>query len=188
MQSELQDILPEVEKAKKLVQKIDRSKLDEMRGYRVPKPEVYHVLSATLQMLGYSDLVWETMKNYLKSDTINAILSFDTERLTNENRNRIKKIIHDNPEAFNKTNIYKINSAAGQISEFVIETEALKLELEKTEELLSKATSLLTKLSDEKNRWQNQIIELKSQNTKLPYNTLSSSAFISFLGYYNEAV
>ena len=247
VQSELQDILPEVEKAKKLVQKIDRSKLDEMRGYRVPKPEVYHVLSATLQILGYSDLVWETMKNYLKSDTINAILSFDTERLTNENRNRIKKIIHDNPEAFNKTNIYKINSAAGQISEFVIatvnfaearekikpleielsnaekklqqsqhliekfkveisktdeqiqnfqnkfskktaETEALKLELEKTEELLSKATSLLTKLSDEKNRWQNQIIELKSQNTKLPYNTLSSSAFISFLGYYNEAV
>ena len=79
VQSELQDILPEVEKAKKLVQKIDRSKLDEMRGYRVPKPEVYHVLSATLQMLGYSDLVWETMKNYLKSDTINAILSLDTE-------------------------------------------------------------------------------------------------------------
>ena len=70
VQSELQDILPQVEKVEKLVQKIDYSKLDEITGYYVAKPEDYHFLSVTLQMLGYSDPVLETVKNYLKSDTL----------------------------------------------------------------------------------------------------------------------
>ena len=68
------------------------------------------------------------------------------------------------------------------------EAELLKIELNKTEDLLTKAKSLLGKLTGEKNRWAQQISELKILNEMIPYNTLLSSAFVTFLGYYNESV
>ena len=68
------------------------------------------------------------------------------------------------------------------------EAELLKIELSKTEDLLTKAKSLLGKLTGEKNRWAQQISELKIINEMIPYNALLSSAFVTFLGYYNESV
>ena len=68
------------------------------------------------------------------------------------------------------------------------EAELLKIELNKTEELLTKARSLLGKLTGEKNRWEQQIKELQISNEMIPYNTLLASAFITFMGYYNESI
>jgi DNA repair exonuclease SbcCD ATPase subunit len=68
------------------------------------------------------------------------------------------------------------------------EAEILKRELKSTEDLLNKAESLFSKLKGEKQRWNQQIQELIINNTMLPFNSLLSSAFITFLGYYNESV
>lgn len=50
------------------------------------------------------------------------------------------------------------------------------------------AVNLLSKLTGEKNRWVTQINELKINNERIPFNTILASAFITFLGYYNESV
>ena len=68
------------------------------------------------------------------------------------------------------------------------EAEMLKRELKTTEDLLVKAESLFSKLKGEKDRWKTQIQVLDISNEMIPYNTLLSSAFMTFLGYYNESV
>jgi uncharacterized membrane-anchored protein YhcB (DUF1043 family) len=68
------------------------------------------------------------------------------------------------------------------------EAEILKRDLKSTEELLTKAESLFGKLKGEKGRWKQQIQDLVINNEMIPYNTLLSSAFMTFLGYYNESI
>ena len=66
--------------------------------------------------------------------------------------------------------------------------EELKYKQKQTLDKIEKASSLLNKLSVEKNRWKEQIEDINSSNILLPYNCLISSAFITFLGLYNESI
>jgi len=93
------------------------------------------------------------------------------------------------------TNMRDVNKIDKQVEDykhdFEIKTqkaEELKYELNLTLDKLSKANSLLGKLSVEKKRWKEQIEEISHANDLLPYNCVLSSAFIVFLGYFNESV
>lgn len=250
VECELKDVLPEVEKARQLVKKLDSSKLTELRAYfRQPilKPEVYLVLKAMLQLIGYSDLTSEGVKSTFGAETISTLANFEIRKLTKENFRKVLMIINDNPSYFDRNNVQRINFALAQIAEYVNavvkffrakenirpleqaledaeaklavsqkklemnskdlakmdhqikefqenfakktgETEVLKIEYQKTEELITKAKNLLMKLSNEKFRWQNQQNELVIQNQMLPYNSCLAASFVTFMGYYNEAV
>jgi dynein heavy chain 2 len=249
VEKELADVLPQVEKARNLVKSLDSSKLAELRVYfkNQLKSEVYYVLKAVLQLIGYNDLTSEEVKSTFGTTTISSLASFDVKKLTKDNYNKVLKIVNDNQSCFDKGSISRINFALAQLAEYVTallkfyrakqdikpledaldeaeaklnatkerqnmnlkdlaimeqqkvdceqvfstkkgEAEVLKLEFKKTEELLNKAKSLLLKLTGEKIRWQAQIDELKLQNDNIPYNSLLSAAFITFMPYYNEAV
>lgn len=250
VQEELKDVLPEVEKAKNLVKSLDSAALAEIRAYfkqPVLKAEVYNVLKAMLQLIGYSDLTSEGVKSTFNMESISALKSFDVKKLTLENCKKIVAIQTSNPNCFEKSYISRVNYSLAQIAEYINaivrfyyakenikplemaledaeskltkskkiqeqnandlakidkqiqeykdnfakkmgEAELLKIEFTKTEDLLNKARSLLSKLTGEKIRWQNQINELKIQNEMIPYNCVYASAFVTYLGFYNESI
>ena len=250
VEEQLKDVMPEVEKAQNLVKKIDSGALTEITVYfRKPilPQEVYYILKAMLQLIGYNDLSEYQIKQTFNMKSILALQSFNIKNLSIENADKVKKYVTQNPNCFNKSNVERVNQNLAKISEFVKavlkfyevklkikpledelnsaeaqlrksqkavdkntkeinqieekvkeykekfekltgETQLLKIELKKTEDLLLKAKTLLSKLTDEKNRWAQQIKQLSISNEMIPFNTLLSAAFISFLGYYNESV
>ena len=233
--------MPEVEKAQNLVKKIDSGALTEITVYfRKPilPQEVYYILKAMLQLIGYNDLSEYQIKQTFNMKAILALQSFNIKNLSIENADKVKKYVTSNPNCFNKSNVERINQNLAKISEFVKavlkfydvklkikpledelnhaesqlrksqkavdkntkeinqieekvkeykekfekltgETQLLKIELKKTEDLLFKAKTLLGKLTDEKNRWAEQITQLSTSNEMIPYNTLLSSNILS---------
>ena len=250
VEEELKEVMPEVEKAQSLVKKIDSGALAEITVYfRKPilPQEVYYILKAMLQLIGYNDLSEYQVKQTFNMKAILSLQGFNIKKLSASNADKISNYVKSNPNCFNKSNVERINLNLAKISEFIKavlkfydvklkirpleqaleeaeekldrsqkevdkntaeiesiekkvkvyeetyakltgEAEILKRELKSTEDLLNKAESLFSKLKGEKHRWNQQIQELIINNTMLPFNSLLSSAFITFLGYYNESV
>ena len=63
----------------------------------------------------------------------------------------------------------------------------LKQNLEKVEATLSKATSLLTQLVDEKVRWEEQLKTISEEVKNLRFSSLLSSSFTCFLSDKDES-
>jgi len=80
VEEELKEVLPEVEKAKNLVKSLDSSALAEIRAFfkqPVLRSEVYNVLKAMLQLIGYSDLSSEGVKSNFNMEAISTLRNFD---------------------------------------------------------------------------------------------------------------
>ena len=250
VENELREVMPEVEKAQSLVKKIDSGALAEITVY-FRKPmlpvEVYYILKAMLQLIGYNDLSEYQVKQTFNMKAILSLQGFNIKKLSAANAEKISNYVKSNPNCFNKSNVERINLNLAKISEFIKavlkfydvklkikpleqaleeaeqkldqsqkevdkntkeieaiekkvkeyeetyakltgEAEILKRDLKSTEDLLNKAESLFSKLKGEKDRWKQQITELEISNEMIPYNSLLSSAFMTFLGYYNESV
>ena len=132
------------------------------------------------------------------SEFVKAVLKFYDVKLKikplEDELNHAESQLRKSQKAVDK-NTKEINQIEEKVKEYkekfeklTGETQLLKIELKKTEDLLFKAKTLLGKLTDEKNRWAEQITQLSTSNEMIPYNTLLSSAFITFLGYYNESI
>ena len=250
VEEELRDVMPEVEKAQSLVKKIDSGALAEITVYfRKPllPQEVYYILKAMLQLIGYNDLSEYQVKQTFNMKAISSLQAFNIRKLSAQNAEKISSYVKSNPSCFNKANVERINLNLAKISEFIKavlkfyevklkirpleqaledaekkldlsqkevdkntaeidaiekkvkeyeetyakltgEAEILKRDLKSTEELLAKAESLFGKLKGEKDRWKQQIQDLVINNEMIPFNTLLSSAFMTFLGYYNESI
>lgn len=68
------------------------------------------------------------------------------------------------------------------------EAESLKFGLNKAEETLFAAQSLLGQLSGENERWKNKIMQLEQELALVPIKSLLSSGYITYLGQANESV
>lgn len=64
----------------------------------------------------------------------------------------------------------------------------LKFNLGKAEDTLKQAQMLLGKLSGEKDRWEEQVAKLSQDLDVLPFNTIISAAFITYLTSESEDV
>eukprot|EP00899_Mesostigma_viride_P029629 jgi/Mesvir1/9851/Mv22388-RA.1 len=66
------------------------------------------------------------------------------------------------------------------------EAEALKINLQKAQDQLAAAESLLGKLSGERVRWHKQVTELQTELGEMPLNSLLAAAFIVYLPSQQE--
>lgn len=80
----------------------------------------------------------------------------------------------------------KVSGLKKTFSEKTAEAEVLKLELKEAEEMIEKATVLLSKLKGEESRWQQTVEDLKINIQNCPRDALLSSAFITYLSSGNE--
>jgi len=179
VEAELKDVLPEVEKAKQLVKKLDSSKLTELRAYfRQPilKPEVYLVLKAMLQLIGYSDLTSEGVKSTFGAETISTLANFEIKKLTKENFRKVLNIINDNPSYFDRNNVQRINYALAQIAEYVNAVvkffkakeniKPLEQALEEAEEKLGQSQKNLNSNAKDLDKIDKQIAEFRENFEK----------------------
>lgn len=96
-------------------------------------------------------------------------------------RTRLKQCETNVNELDSKVKLYK-----EQFSQKTQEAQELKEKLEKVEDTLSRATSLLAKLTDEKERWGRQAQEIGTEIAQVPMHCLLSSAYCIYLGEAEE--
>ncbi len=70
--------------------------------------------------------------------------------------------------------------------ETTTEAAKLKIELEKAEEIMNAAQSLVGKLEGENKRWNKQVAEFQAQLDKLPKLSLLSAGFVTYLSCKSE--
>eukprot|EP00397_Hematodinium_sp_SG-2012_P003885 GEMP01003895.1.p1 GENE.GEMP01003895.1~~GEMP01003895.1.p1 ORF type:complete len:1122 (+),score=230.34 GEMP01003895.1:113-3367(+) len=68
------------------------------------------------------------------------------------------------------------------------EAELLRLDLLRTNETLTKAHSLMDKLSGEKNRWEDQTLEIQRHADQLPAYSVMAAGYLTYLGYFGEDI
>ena len=105
-----------------------------------------------------------------------------TQNLTDA-RNRIQKLKDDVIQVDNKVKALR--------EDFGVKTgeaEVLRVNLEKSKEVIASAQLLLGKLEGEGKRWENQIKEINENLNSLPKNSLVSSAFVTYLGEHPEDI
>jgi dynein heavy chain 2 len=66
------------------------------------------------------------------------------------------------------------------------EGEMLKLDLQKAEDKIKKASNLLEKLSGESGRWQTSLDDIKVGLNDVPYHSLMASSFVNYLANKDE--
>ncbi|XP_074649972.1 cytoplasmic dynein 2 heavy chain 1-like [Tubulanus polymorphus] len=82
----------------------------------------------------------------------------------------------------------KVASLRDKFEKFTTEAAKLKLELDKANETITAAESLVGKLDGEYHRWNSQVDELTSELKELPMLSLLASGFITYLSSASEDV
>ena len=101
----------------------------------------------------------------------------------NDARARIQKLKDDVIQVDNK-----VKALRDDFGVKTGEAEVLRVNLEKSNEVIKSAQLLLGKLEGEGKRWENQIKEIKESLDSLPKNSLISSAFVTYLGEHPEDI
>ena len=170
------------------IKKLTKKNAEKINEYVKSNPSCFNkdtVEKMNLNLAKISEFIKAVLKFYDVKLKINPIeeelreaeMKLDlSEKEVNKNRNEIDEIEK------------KVKEYEETYAKLTGEAEILKKDLKDTEELLNKAESLFSKLKGEKDRWKEQIKELEINNEMISYNSLLSSAFITFLGYYNESI
>ena len=241
VEEELSSITPLLEQAKKAVGGIDNAKLAEIKALPTPPVAIHDVLSGVLQMLGYADTSWASMRKFLGTRGVKEqILAFDARAISPGIRKAVQKILKDKANSFEKEVIANASAAAAPLAMWVkanvryslviekiqpledelqaataklmecqaklddnnrelstldsrvaalkaefgkrtAEAEKLRAALQRTEETLGKAQSLLLQLSGEKVRWERQVGEMRKAIATLPTQMMLAAGFSTYL-------
>lgn len=82
----------------------------------------------------------------------------------------------------------KVKELKESFAKKIAEAELLKNELKKAEDTLKSAKSLLTKLDDERIRWQKDSESIASEFKEYPLNSLLAAAFVAYLSDKDEGI
>lgn len=120
IEDELSEIKPQMDSAKKAVSGIKSDNLNEIKSFANPPEAIADVLSAVLQLLGYSDISWSSMKIFLSDRSVlNRILNFDPDQITPNIRKECLKIVKNKSSSFEQENIRRASVAAAPLAAWV---------------------------------------------------------------------
>lgn len=151
VESELSEIQPQVDSAKKAVGELNPSNLNEIKNFRIPPDPVADVLGAVVQLLGENDTSWQSLKRFLSQPgIIQQIMNFDARSVKPSFRKKVNKIIHEKPMSFEHSVIYNVSRATAPLaawvkanvmySEVLLSIEPLTAELDGLMRKLEKST------------------------------------------------
>ena len=107
------------------------------------------------------------------------------EATDNLERTQNQLVKHQNELAELDNSVARLKKDFGQRT---AEAEALKLQLNKTEQTLERAETLLGKLSGEKDRWAKEVKNLRRTMSTLPRQAMMAAGFVTFLAKSPEDV
>ena len=79
-----------------------------------------------------------------------------------------------------------INSYKEEYAQLISQAEAIKNDLKQVQDKVDRSMSLLKSLGIEKDRWQETSENFKSQMSTLVGDVFLSSAFLSYVGYFDQ--
>ena len=120
VESELAEIQPAVEEARRAVGGIKKENLDEIKALRMPPEPVHDVLCAVLRLMGSYDTSWNSCKEFLKGRSVIAsIMNFEPRSITPEIREDVEKLVRKNASSFEDSVITRASVAAAGMATWV---------------------------------------------------------------------
>ncbi|EGR34655.1 hypothetical protein IMG5_004580 [Ichthyophthirius multifiliis] len=126
-----------------------------------------------LAILKYSEVIEKVLPLQQKLQKFDQKLN-DSKQKLKENENELIKLEQ------------KVESLKDNFSQKTSEAQKLKSDLKKEEETLNIASSLLSKLADEKIRWEHQSLQIETEFQTFPQNSLLAAAFTTYLPQKDE--
>lgn len=177
IQAELADIQPILDQAREAVSGIKKEHINEMKALRMPPTAIRDVLAGVLTLMRQQDLSWNSMRKFLSSaGVVDAIVDYDAKTINSEMRQKVLKLIKENPESFEKSVIYRVSKAAGPLAEWVTASvkysavlhsiKPLQQELESAESSLNSARTRLVQCEAELQELDSAVKELKERFAK----------------------
>jgi len=136
IKSELADIQPILDQAKKAVGGIKSEHLNEITALKMPPEPIADVLGAVLKLLGVRDVSWLSMKKFLRSRGVkDDIVNFDATKITPAIRNDVAKVLKTKAQSFDHATIFRASAAAAPLAAWVKANIKYSLVLEKIQPL-----------------------------------------------------
>ena len=120
IEEELEKVQPLVDEAKKQVQNLSKSNLDELRNYKIPPEQVVDIFEALLKLMNEFDVSWNNMKRLLGKRTfIENIIEINPRDVKPAVLKELENLMIKKRDSFEKDKIARVSVAAAPIAAFV---------------------------------------------------------------------
>jgi len=155
IESQLAEVQPVLEQAKKAVGSIKKDNINEIRSLKMPPEAIRDVLEAVLRLMGNYDASWNSMRRFLSQPSvIQEIIQFDAHKITNDIRESVRQILVQKQQSFVKENIFRVSQAAGPLAEWVKAQVKYSIVLEKVSPLETELAAASGKMESARSRLQ----------------------------------
>ncbi|KAL3321193.1 Cytoplasmic dynein 1 heavy chain 1 [Cichlidogyrus casuarinus] len=117
---ELSEVEPAVKEAKDAVSSINKRDLQEVRAMRNPHATIRMALESICLLLGETSTDWKTILGFImKESFVSSIINFDTDSISDEIRDKLKKQYLSNPD-YNFEKVNRASSACGPMVKWAL--------------------------------------------------------------------
>nr|CCA15174.1 Cytoplasmic dynein 1 heavy chain 1 putative [Albugo laibachii Nc14] len=121
VEADLAEAEPALLDAQQSVNSIRKSQLDEIRALARPPAAIRMTLEAVALMLGETSLDWADLRRFIRRDDfISQIVNFDSEKLTQKQRNVIRTNYVERPDEFDYEKVNRASKACGPLFKWVV--------------------------------------------------------------------
>ncbi|KAF4663535.1 Cytoplasmic dynein 2 heavy chain 1 [Perkinsus olseni] len=177
IESELAEIQPVLEKARKAVGSIRQDNLNEIRALKMPPEAIHDVLYGVLLLMGGSDSSWNAMKKFLSgAGVIQRVLNFDARKISLRSREEVERLLEERGRSFEDSVIRRASLAAAPLalwvkanvrySRVVERVAPMELKLRQTEEDLHAARMRLRQCEVEMEKITERVKEMQKEFAK----------------------
>ncbi|KAF4683419.1 Cytoplasmic dynein 2 heavy chain 1 [Perkinsus olseni] len=177
IESELAEIQPVLEEARKAVGSIRQDNLNEIRALKMPPEAIHDVLYGVLLLMGGSDSSWNAMKKFLSgAGVIQRVLNFDARKISLRSREEVERLLEERGRSFEDSVIRRASLAAAPLalwvkanvrySRVVERVAPMELKLRQTEEDLHAARMRLRQCEAEREKITERVKEMQKEFAK----------------------
>ena len=120
IEAELSEIQPQIDAAREAVSHIKKDNITELRSLKMPPDAIRDVLEGVLRIMGFSDLSWNAMRQFLGQRSIkDNIVNFDAHQITPQIRASVQELLDARGSSFEHAVIYRVSVAAAPMAVWV---------------------------------------------------------------------
>ena len=132
IEGELSEIQPQIDAAREAVSHIKKDNITELRSLKMPPDAIRDVLEGVLRIMGFSDLSWNAMRQFLGQRSIkDNIVNFDARQITPQIRASVQELLDARGSSFEHAVIYRVSVAAAPMAAWVKANLKFSIVLEK---------------------------------------------------------